>query len=418
MYGIWTEDLRTLPVWKRTLFAVLRVLGVSFRGMRHNQVSLSASGLTYSTLMAMIPLLALLFAILGALGVKDDFEATLQGWIRGQSAELGQFMTQLLELVEKVNIQGLGALSLLFLIYTVMGLLGKIESAMNRIWMARHGRNLGRRYADYAAILLLVPLLVLVATALQTAFQLGNVLSVIGEDWPLLATFLESGLSLLPIPLMWMATTVLLQIMPNAKVRWIPALIAGCATGTMLWLAQWGFGRFQIGLSQANAIYGSLAFVPLFLIYLSVSWSLVLWGAELCHAIQYFDHLEPQMEKRPLDPFRMRFLGVQMLREAQRRHDKGKPLSLHDFSSRLGWARVEVDRVKKLLVEAEILMPVKLRDCVVPSRPADKTPMAELFEVLDGRYVRLNKDRTGLESPDIQALEKARSGCTQVEGKI
>ena len=418
MYGIWNEDLRALPLWKRSLFAVLRVLGVSLRGVRQNQNSLAAAGLTYSTLMALIPLLALLFAVLGALGVKNDFESWLNQWIQTLPESMGHFMTELLGLVQKINIGGLGALSLLFLIFTVMGLLGKVEAAFNRVWHARRGRNIGRRYADYAAILLLVPILVLVATAMQTAFQLGNVLATISQDWPMVAAFLESGLSLLPLPLMWLASTVLLQIMPNAKVRWIPALIAGFATGTMLWLAQWAFGRFQIGLSQANAIYGSLAFVPLFLIYLSVSWGVVLWGAELCFAIQYFDHLEPISEKRPLDPFRLRFLGVQMLREAQRRHEKGKVLSLTDFASRLGWARVEVDRVKKLLVDAEILVPVKLRDGVLPARPAGRTPVAELFEVLDGRHVQLNTDHTGLESSDIHALEEARSGATQVEGRI
>lgn len=418
MYGIWTEDLRTLPLWKRSLYALLRVLGVSLRGVRQNQVNLVAAGLTYSALMALIPLMALLFAVLGALGVKESFETTLQTWIQGQSQELAEFMNQLLALVEKVNVQGLGALSLLVLIWTIMGLLGKIESAFNRIWLARRARNLGRRYADYAAILLLVPLLVLAATALQTAFQLGHVFSVIAQDWPLLHAFLKSGLSVLPLPLMWIATTVLLQIMPNAKVRWIPALIAGVATGTLLWLTQWAFGRFQIGLSQANAIYGSLAFVPLFLIYLQTSWSIVLFGAELSHAIQFFDYLEPLTEKRPFDPFRLRFLGVQMMREAHRRHEKGKVLSLNDFSARLGWARVDVDRVKTLLIDAEILLPVKRRDCVVPARPADKTPMTELFEVLDGRRVRLDKARTGLEVSDIQALEKARQGVTQIEGRI
>jgi membrane protein len=418
MYGIWTEDLRDLPLWKRSLYTLLRVLGVSLRGLRNNQSSLLAAGLTYSSLMALIPLLALLFAILGALGVKGDFEHWLNDWIQTQPAATGEFMTQLLVLVQKVNIGGLGAFALLILIYTIMGLLGKMELAFNRIWQARRGRNLGRRYADYAAILLLVPLLVLVATALQTAFQLGDVLSTLAQDWPLLHSLFQSGLSLLPLPLMWIATTVLLQIMPNARVRWIPALIAGCATGTLLLLAQWAFGRFQIGLSQANAIYGSLAFVPLFLLFLQVSWSLVLWGAELSHAIQYFDQLEPIVENRPLDPFRLRFLGLQMLREAHRRHESGKALSLTDFSSRLGWARIEVDRVKKLLVEAEILMPVKLRDSVVPSRPAGGTPMAELFEVLDGRYVKLNTDRAGLDTADIQALEKARQGSTQIEGKI
>ena len=177
----------------------------SLRRHRDNQGTLRSAGLTYLTLMALIPGLAVILSIAGALGVRDEMSGRLS-WLPER------FVRQ----ASQLDLRAVGAVGLILLIYVVMSLLARIEQAFNVTWQARRGRNLARRYADYVALLFLLPLLVLVATALNTVVQIERFL----PDVPL-AEFLRRGSRTVPFVLAWLAATLLYKIMPNTRVRFV-----------------------------------------------------------------------------------------------------------------------------------------------------------------------------------------------------
>ncbi len=384
MRGIWKVRLSELGPARRSLVAGARILVASLHGLQANQGSLRAAGLTYLTLMALVPMLAVVFAIANGFAIESNLREALQQALRDYPKGFQDFLARALALVERIDFKALGLLGSLALVSLVLSVMGRVEQALNLTWKARRRRNLARRYADYLAFLLLIPGLVLLATGLNTAFQLEGRIASLEDSLPWLAWTLRSGLRFLPVLLLCSAATLLYKIVPNVQVRWPPALASGILTG-FLWIgAQWVFLRFQIGLAQMNAIYGSLAFLPLLLFYLYSSWTIVLWGGELCFALQHLDQLTAPGSERPWTPARRRRYGYLLAREAMEAFARGQVLSLGVFAGRTGLPRDRVDDLVKTLSRAGVLRRVRFGDSVVPALPPGKLAVGKLFAALDG----------------------------------
>ncbi|MFQ5503282.1 MAG: YihY/virulence factor BrkB family protein [Planctomycetota bacterium] len=416
MLKIWKDELSELP-WSRWLaIASLRGLVTSTRNYGRNQGGLRAAGLTYVSLMALVPVLTVIFALAGAFGIKEALAHDIKNLVSKWNKDPREFMLQVLDHVDKINLTTVGSLGLLLLVYVVLSLMGRIEQAFNLTWRAERGRNLARRYADYVAILFLVPLLVLLATGLNATFQLEAVLASLDESWPWLAGMVKSGLRFLPFLFLWMAATLLYKVMPNAAVRWGPAVLTGLISGGIWVMAQWLFLRFQIGITRASAIYGSLALIPLFLVYVNVSWTVVLWGAELNHAMQNLAFLTRPGKETEWSPVRRRRLGVALMRAAANEFQAGRSLSLAAFAARAGLTQKQVAELSRVLIRSGLLHSIKKRERVVPALPPGEIPLSRVLLALDGVN---GMDSEGvLEEGDEAVLTRLRSRITEVEGSI
>ena len=407
--GLWTVELPGLPLWRRAFIVCGRIFFASIGSQKKHKSSLVAAGLTFVTLMALIPLLSVFIAIAEAFGVKESLTVWLQSFIDGSNQNVREFMGGVMELVNKVNIKTIGALALLFLIYTIMSLMSRVEEAFNLTWRARKGRNLARRYADYIAILFLAPLMVLVSAALTTALHFD--FKALDGNWQWLATLLASGLAFVPLLLLCLAATVVYRVMPNAKVRWLPASIAGLIAGLLLLATQLLLSRFQIGLTHANAIYGGLAFVPLFLLYLHFSWSIVLFGCEICYSIQNFKNLSSPGEKAAWTAAQQRIMGLALMREAGERFANGKTLSISEFASRYGRKRADIDELCLLLQNAQLVHLLRFGEAVLPSRPPADIHAGDVILAIDGEQ---SADAMKLLTADeLRSLERVRKAMQQ-----
>jgi len=296
---IWRIRRAELPPGKSFFINLLRVLILSIRGFDEDKCQLRASALTFYSLVSIVPVAAMAFGIAKGFGFEKMLETQLRAKLTGHEEVFNnvvQFSHSLLENTKGGLLAGIG---LIVLFWAVVKVLGQIEDSLNDIWGIKERRSLGRKFSDYLSIMLICPVLVILSSSL-TVFvttQLNLILqqmSFLGIFSPLFFLLLK----LLPFALLWGLFTFIYLFMPNTKVRVSSGLLAGVIAGTLFQVAQWGYITFQIGAARYNAIYGSFAALPLFLVWLQMSWLIVLYGAELSFAHQNVDTYEFEPDAR------------------------------------------------------------------------------------------------------------------------
>ena len=234
-------------------------------------------------LLSIIPILAILFAIARGFGFSNLLETQFRSGLEGQSAAaetiLGLIDSYLVHAKSGIFI-GVG---LVMLFWTILSLTYNIERTFNYIWQVKKPRTLYRKMTDYFSILLLLPLLIVLSSGL-TIFMSTMVKNM--EDFVLLAPLMKFLVRLIPFILTWAMFTGLFVFMPNTKVKLKYAIIPGIIAGTAFQAFQYLYIGSQIWVSRYNAIYGSFAAIPMFLLWAQISWGICLYGAELCYVAQ------------------------------------------------------------------------------------------------------------------------------------
>ncbi len=291
--GIWRIHSRNLPRSKSLLIRHLRVVLLALRGFSADKCSLRASALTFYSILAIVPALAMAFGIAKGFGVEKVFEERVMALFSAHediAAKILEFSSSLLESTRGGVMAGVG---IVVLLWTVLKVLGHVERSFNEIWGIKRPRTLGRKFTDYLSMMLICPILLVVsgsATVLVTG-QVQAVLdrvSVLGFLGPLIMALLR----LLPYCIGWGLFAFVYVFMPNTKVNLASGLLAGVVAGTLYQFVQWVYISFQIGVTRYSAIYGSFAVLPLFLIWLQATWLVVLFGAELAFAHQNVETYE------------------------------------------------------------------------------------------------------------------------------
>lgn len=276
------DDWRGL---KGRLFSFLRTIYSISTSFTAHQGPLRAAALTYTTVLSLVPFLAIAFSVLKGLGAQNALEPILQR-VAGDSEET---ISRLVDYVNNTNVKSLGAIGLVLLILTVISLMGSIEEAFNAVWGVRETRSLQRRFSDYLSVVIVGPILLLAATSMTSSLQSQWILL-----WLIQNTYLGDAILLLfrflPYLSVWIAMVFLYIFIPNTRIRFASAVTGGVIAGTAWELAQWGYFHFQVGVANYNAIYGTLSAVPIFLVWIFTSWLIVLYGLEIVFAHQHRGH--------------------------------------------------------------------------------------------------------------------------------
>jgi membrane protein len=226
---------------------------------------------------------------------------------------------------------------MIILFWSVMSLLDHIEDSFNHIWQIQSSRPWYRKLTDYLTILLTAPVFIILSSSI-TIFISTNLTDYMTSA-PILNIF-KPIISLLirftPYILSWITLTILFIVMPNAKVKFTPALISGIIAGTTIQILQWLYIDLQFGITKLNAIYGSFAAVPLFVIWLQSSWITVLLGAELTFANQNISNYEYESEALYISNYQKRALVLMIMHMIIRNFSIGeKPVSAEQISLKL-----------------------------------------------------------------------------------
>jgi membrane protein len=334
---IWRIRLDDLPFGKSFLIKQLRIIILAFRGYDEDRCLIRASSLTFYTLLSIVPVAAMFFGVAKGFGFAKRLEKELYDKFPGQEEVLSQvinFANSLLEQTQGGLIAGIG---LLVLFWSVLKVLGHIEMALNDIWEIKKQRSWGRKFSDYLSIMLISPILVLMSGS-ATVFittqvtQIAQKIELLGVISPLVSFFLKFT----PYVLIWALFTILYIIMPNTKVNFKAGLLGGVVAGTLYQIAQGAYISFQIGAAKYNAIYGSFAALPLFLMWVQISWWIVLFGAELSFANQNVDTYEYEPDSLKVSPGFKKLLTLQIAQLLVKKFANGdKPLTDIQISGQL-----------------------------------------------------------------------------------
>lgn len=284
---IWKIPTHQLPKAKAILIKQVRILLLAFRGFNEDKCPLQASAMTYFSALSLVPVIALIFAIAKGFGFEQVLERRLIESFKEQEEVLNwvmQFAHSMLDSTKGGMIAGIG---IVLLFWSVMKLLGNIERSFNDIWGIKKSRVFIRKFTDYISIFIIAPIFIILSSS-TTVFISAFIekpsieLAVIEYATPIL----ELGIKSMPYLLIILLLTFVYAVIPNTKVKFRSALFAGIIAGISFQLLQWGYVNFQVGVSKYNAIYGSFAALPLFLVWLQLSWIIVLFGGELSFAAQ------------------------------------------------------------------------------------------------------------------------------------
>ncbi len=337
--AIWHTPLSELSRRKSFLIRQLRIIVLAARNSLNDKVSLRASALTFYTLISIIPVVAIALAIAKGFGLDQNLESLIRS-----SKEFTLYSDILNPLLESAKntvqrtrggyLAGIGAI---ILIWSVISLLNQIETSFNHIWQTSIHRPWYRKFTDYLTILLIAPILIILSSSISI-FIIAN-LSEFMDRAPILASFkwiVSFLIKSTPYLLIWLMLTLLFIVIPNVKVRFMPALISGIIAGTFLKILQWLYLDLQYGITKLSAIYGGLAAIPLFLIFLETCWIIILLGAELSFANQNVSRYEFESEALNISHFQKRTMVLLVMYLIIKSFDLGeKPLSSEDISRKL-----------------------------------------------------------------------------------
>ena len=279
---LWELDHHDYRGVKRYLIKYLQIMTLVVRDFWADQCLLQASALAFTTILSLVPFLALAFAILKGLGVQNKLEPFILEEVSAGSEEV---VENIITYINNTNMTSVGAIGLLFLLVTVITLMGNIEESFNVIWGVKETRSLYRKFSDYLSVLMSAPLLMIAAMSLSTSLQSKTLVQWIITNTYLGDVFLYAARFAQQFAV-WAALVFLYVFLPNTKVHFKSALFGGVLAGTMWQVVQWGYIHFQVGVSKYNAIYGTLAVLPIFLVWIYTSWVIVLFGVEVVYAHQ------------------------------------------------------------------------------------------------------------------------------------
>lgn len=338
--AIWHTPLSELSKRKSFLIKQLRIIILAVRGFLNDKALLRASALTLYTLLSIIPVVAILLAIAKGFGLDENLESMITS-----SKEFISYSDVLKPLLEKAKntveaTEGgyIAGISIVILLWSVISLLDQIETSFNQVWQISTSRPWYRKFTDYMTIMIIAPIFLVVSSSI-TLYVNSEAMVDFLEKTPML-TFLKPIISFLikfvPYLLIWVVLTVLFIVMPNAKVKFIPAMVSGIIAGTILKILQWLYLDLQFGITKLNAIYGGLAAIPLFIILLQTSWLIILLGAELSFANQNVSRYEFESEALNISHFQKRALVLLIIHMIIRNFSIGeKPISAETIGKAL-----------------------------------------------------------------------------------
>ena len=325
MVDIWGIGKGDVSKMRFLLYSVLKKLLLAIEFTTTKRITSAAAALTYSTLLAIVPIFAVVFGIARGFGYNKYIEE----WFRESFSSQPQVSETIIGFVNSYLVHTKSGLflgiGLLFMLFTVIMLISNIERTFNDIWQAKKPRSMFRTITDYTSMLLLMPVVIVITSGISIFF--ATIFKQI-EDTMVIGSLAQFFLQLLPYVLMSGVFIALYLFMPNTKVKLSCALVPGILAGVAMQGLQLFYIHSQIWVSSYNAIYGSFAALPLFMLWIQISWLICLFGAELCYASQNMDDYAFKAKTEDLSHrYKMLLSLVLASRICRNFSEGGKPLS-------------------------------------------------------------------------------------------
>ena len=360
---LWSDDLRSLRGGKRVLIASMRMSFAMARQLMGGQLNLRAMGLVYTTLLSIVPLLAVSFSVLKGFGVHNQLEPVLMNFLDPLGPKGEELTSQIIGFVENIKVGVLGSLGLAFLMYTVVSLIQKIEGTFNYVWRVDSLRGIGQRFSNYLSVILVGPVLVFASVGLSSAIaDHGLVRSVL--ELNAISELRVVGGTLLPYFFVICAFSFFYTFIPNTNVKLSAAVIGGVVAGVLWKISGLIFATFIASSSNYAAIYSSFAILILLLIWLYLSWLILLLGAQIAFFAQHPQYLTRHPVEAHLSIRLRERIALQIMYLVAEHHYDGKETwTMGRLAHDLALPIPLIHKVLRLLEEADFI-----------SRTADDPP--------------------------------------------
>jgi membrane protein len=330
-YDLWRVPKHEVKGIRNILLNIARTLILAVRGFISDRLSTRASALTYSTMLAVVPIFSIIIGIARGFGFQALIESELTKIFPGQNELLTMlfgFVQSFLEVTTSGIIVGVG---IVFLIISVWSIMQSIELAVNDIFQIHKTRSLSRQLSDYLATMLLLPVLLILSSGLSVFLKTAIAQTIF---LPLISPFVNVLVNLIPYALSWLGFALLYIIIPNTKVKPRNAILAGFIAGLGFQAFQFLYISGQLWVTRYNAIYGSFAAIPLFLLWLQLSWTIVLIGAEIAYAAQNVQNFYFEKETKNVSHRYRYFVSILIMNILCKRFEKEEgPMTMNEISS-------------------------------------------------------------------------------------
>ena len=407
---MWDDDLSDMDRPRRILVFVLRVAHMLLRELLGGQLNLRAMSLVYTTLLSIVPLLAVSFSVLKGFGVHNQIEPLLYNFLEPLGPQGAEITEKIIYFVENVKVGVLGSIGFGMLIYTVVALVQKIEAAFNFVWQIDHLRPLSQRISNYLSVILLGPALIFIAISFSA--------TVLGSDWTQrlitiepLGTLVFFSSKLVPYVLVSLAFTLIYIFIPNTRVQFRAALVGGVIAGVIWKFTGWGFAAFIASSSKYAAIYSSFAIMILLLIWMYLSWLILLVGSQIAFFVQFPKYMTMNRVRFVLSSRLREQLALQLMYlVAYNHHHDRPPWNLDQFAEYLNIPGEPVHRMVRVLVDAGYLIEISDDDppIYLPLHDIDTTRLVDLLKDIrvagESRFLSLKQ------LTPVQSVEQLMSG--------
>ena len=380
--SIWGASLSALSPGQRRLVKAVRIVHMLLRELAHGTLTIRAASLVFTTLLSLVPLLAVSFSLLKAFGVHTRFEVILFSVLEPLGAQGVEIAARIVGFVDQVKVGVLGGVGLLILFVTVISLVRKVENALNTTWRVHPSRNVVQRISGYLSVLLVGPLLVFAALGLIGTLMSTSMMQALVSVEPF-GSALALLPRLLPYVLMAVAFTSVYVFMPNARVQLPSALVGGAVAGFLWASAGWGFASFVVNSPNSNyaAIYSSFAIVFVFMLWMYVAWLILLIGGTVAFYHQMPEYLGVMPgELKASNKLRERIALAAMIRIGSNPYYARGPLSSHALAQQMQLPLGLVqDAVRALQDDGFVALVEQPVAGYVPARDMAKIALVDLW---------------------------------------
>ncbi|MEN6541983.1 YihY/virulence factor BrkB family protein [Parvibaculum sp.] len=386
---IWDRPLDGAPLWRVAAVEAARIAWVVARDLIEGRLNLRAMSLVYTTLLSIVPALAIGFAVFRAFGYDTYIEGMLSEFL-GPLGDQGREITdRMMEFVNRVNTNVLGTVGFAFLLYTVISMIGKIEEAFNNIWHVAASRSLARQFTEVLGVGVLGPIVVLTVLGIMAGALSNSIVGGLAEFAPI-RFFLAQMSRAVPYLVLIGTFAFLYLTIPNTRVRWSSA-VAGATVAGIVWGATgWAFATFVVKSAQYVAIYSAFASLVVFMIWLYVAWLILLVGCAIAFYFQNRAHLSPQAGLGILNMRQLRQTSLQAMLLIHEAFEKGQsPWTDELLAAHLHLPMEALQIIENALEEAGLIThsadsPSKL----LPGKPPELVRLADVLAAIQRRTER------------------------------
>jgi len=399
---VWGTDTDDLPWWRALAVKAVRLVHVLVRDMVDGQLTLRAMSLVFTTLLSIVPLLAVSFSVLNAFGMHNELEPVLQNFLAPLGSQGADISRQIIDFVDNIKVGVLGAVGIAFLFYTTITLIQKVEEAFNYIWHIERSRTLAQQFSSYLSVIMVVPVLVIAALGVTASLTSSTIVQAIVAVEPL-GSLYEFASWLVPYLLIIAAFVFIYIFIPNTRVRPVAAITGGVVAGVLWQTTGWVFAQFIANSASYAAIYSGFAILVVLMIWIYWNWLILLVGASIVFYQQHAEYLVAgRKQSRPSNRVQEELALMVMALIGQRWYQQRPGWNADELVEHLHIPFPAIQETLNVLEEGGLLSQTTDTPALwLPALPLETTPIKQVLDVV--RDASDGGDLAPRRAPDLRA---------------